>query len=146
MPGNTAMSDLLPLTQEQRQDAQQASRDAVLRDIGDRPRREHFQDHTASEFSPGVTRFFAWLCGVLLLAAFTPSAIRLYTIGSETFSKTIDSTEAALLVGIATVLSAETGQVVFSLALATCRFQRNIGMEYGENCQNQPLRDRKIPA
>jgi hypothetical protein len=35
---------------------------------------------------------------------------------------------------------------VFSLALATCRFQRNIGMEYGENCQNQLLRGRKIPA
>lgn len=113
------MPDLLPLNQDQRQDALDAARDAVIRDIGDRPRRDQFNDHTVSRFPPGVTRAITVLCGVLLLAAFTPSAIRLYTIGSETFYKTIDSTEAALLVGIATVLSAETGQVVFSLALAT---------------------------
>jgi hypothetical protein len=56
---------------------------------------------------------------VLLLAAFTPSAIRLYVIGSQTFGGTINNTVAMRLVGLATVLSAETGQIVFSLALAT---------------------------
>jgi len=86
------------------------------------------------------------LCLVLLLAAFTPSAIRLYVIGSQTFGQAVDNSVAMIAVGLATVLSAEIGQVVFSLALATCRFQRNVGMEYGKNGQNQPLRGRKIPA
>jgi hypothetical protein len=56
---------------------------------------------------------------VLLLAAFTPSAIRLFVIGSETFSAAVPDNLAMIAVGIATVLTAEIGQVVFSLALAT---------------------------
>jgi hypothetical protein len=56
---------------------------------------------------------------VLLLAAFTPSAIRLYVIGSQTFGQAVTSNVAMTAVGLATVLSAEVGQVVFSLALAT---------------------------
>jgi hypothetical protein len=59
------------------------------------------------------------LCLVLLLAAFTPSAIRLYVIGSQTFGQAVNSPVATTAVGLATVLSAEIGQVVFSLALAT---------------------------
>jgi hypothetical protein len=53
------------------------------------------------------------------LAAFTPSAIRLYVIGSQTFGQAVSSSAAMTAVGLATVLSAEVGQVVFSLALAT---------------------------
>jgi hypothetical protein len=56
---------------------------------------------------------------VLLLAAFTPSAIRLYVIGSQTFGLAVPNHLAQTAVGLATVLSAEVGQVVFSLALAT---------------------------
>ena len=56
---------------------------------------------------------------LLLLAAFTPSAIRLYVIGSSTFGAAVPYELAMIAVGIATVLTAEVGQVVFSLALAT---------------------------
>jgi hypothetical protein len=93
-----------------------------------------------------MTRMITLLCLILLLAAFTPSAIRLYVIGSQTFGQAVQNQTAKNVVGLATVLSAEIGQVVFSLALATCRFQRNVGMEYGKNGQNQQLRGRKIPA
>jgi hypothetical protein len=112
---------LRPLTQEQRQGARKNAREGVLRAIGPKPAREHFNQST-------------------------PSAIRLYVIGSQTFGQAVSNDVAMTAVGFATVLSAEVGQIVFSLALATCRFQCNIGMEYGENCQNQPLRGRKIPA
>jgi hypothetical protein len=54
-----------------------------------------------------------------LLAAFTPSAIRLYVIGSQTFGQAVSNEVAMTAVGFATVLSAEIGQIVFSLALAT---------------------------
>mgnify|MGYP005846890089 FL=1 len=108
-----------PLTQEQRQAARQAAHQAVVRSIGPRPVREQFAHHTISKYPSSVTRLISILCIILLLAAFTPSAIRLYVIGSQTFGQAIDNAAAMALVGIATVLSAEVGQVVFSLALAT---------------------------
>lgn len=113
------IDNLRPLSQDQRQDARDAAHDAITRAVGDKPTRAQFSQHASSEYGVGVTRLITVLCVLLLGAAFTPSAIRLYVIGSWTFFKTIDSTEAAYLVGLATVLSAETGQVVFSLALAT---------------------------
>lgn len=114
-----------PLTQEQRQAARYAARQAVMRSIGPRPAREHFAHHTISKYPPTVTRLISILCIVLLLAAFTPSAIRLYVIGSQTFGQAVSSSVAMTAVGLATVLSAEVGQVVFSLALATLGASRS---------------------
>lgn len=111
--------DIRLLTQEERQAARASAHDAIIRVIGSRPERSQFDHHAASKYPPRVTRMITTLCLLLLVAAFTPSAIRLYTIGSQTFGQTINNTVAVRLVGVATVLSAETGQVVFSLALAT---------------------------
>lgn len=110
---------LRPLTQEQRQDARVAAMDAVKRAAGRKPARPDYDHIAASKYPPSVTRLITSLCIVLLVAAFTPSAIRLYQIGSTTFGAAINNTVAMRLVGLATVLSAETGQIVFSLALAT---------------------------
>jgi hypothetical protein len=116
----TAMiENLRPLTQDQRQSAHQAAREAVIRAIGAKPTREHFNYATISKYPPTVTRLIFFLCLVLLLAAFTPSAIRLYVIGSQTFGQAVSDEVAMTAVGFATVLSAEIGQIVFSLALAT---------------------------
>jgi hypothetical protein len=114
-----ALENLRPLTQDQRQSARQAARQAVVRSSGPRPTREQFTHHTLSKYSQSVTRLINLLCIILLLAAFTPSAIRLYVIGSQTFGQAVDTAVAMTAVGLATVLSAEVGQVVFSLALAT---------------------------
>jgi hypothetical protein len=113
------IQNLRPLTQEQRQGARQSAREAVLRVIGPKPVREHFAGETISRYPAFVTRLITFLCLILLLAAFTPSAIRLYVIGSQTFGQAVPNQTAKNVVGLATVLSAEVGQVVFSLALAT---------------------------
>lgn len=113
------LSQIKPLTQEERQNAQVAAQQAVMRAVGERPLREAFDRHTASRYPPFVSKLINWLCIVLLLAAFTPSAIRLFVIGSETFGGAVPDHLAMIAVGIATVLTAEIGQVVFSLALAT---------------------------
>jgi hypothetical protein len=120
-----ALDNLRPLTQEQRQSARQAAHQTVVRSIGARPTREHFSHHTANKYPQSVTRLISLLCIILLLAAFTPSAIRLYVIGSQTFGQAIDNGVAMTAVGLATVLSAEVGQVVFSLALATLGASRS---------------------
>jgi len=113
------LKQIKPLTQEQRQNARTLAQQAVVREVGERPLRENFDRHTASRYPPSVTRLINILCIVLLLAAFTPSAIRLFVIGSETFGAAVPNNLAMIAVGIATVLTAEIGQVVFSLALAT---------------------------
>jgi len=113
------LAQIKPLTQEERQLARSAAQEAVQREIGDRPNRDYFNHHAARRYPPGVTKLINALCIVLLLAAFTPSAIRLYVIGSETFGAVVSFELAMVAVGIATVLTAEIGQVVFSLALAT---------------------------
>ena len=113
------LENLRPLTQDQRQSAHRAARQAAIRSIGPRPTRDHFSSTTISRYPSSVTRLIAALCLILLLAAFTPSAIRLYVIGSQTFGQAVDNGAAQVAVGLATVLSAEIGQVVFSLALAT---------------------------
>jgi hypothetical protein len=116
----TAMiENFRPLTQEQRQSARKQAREAVVRAIGPKPAREHFNQSTISKYPPSVTRLIFLLCLVLLLAASTPSAIRLYVVGSQTFGQAVSNDVAMTAVGFATVLSAEIGQIVFSLALAT---------------------------
>lgn len=113
------IENLRPLTQEQRQDARKSARNAVIRSLGSKPTREQFTHTTIFRYPLSVTRLISLLCMVLLLAAFTPSAIRLYVIGSQTFGQAVPHNLAQVAVGLATVLSAEIGQVVFSLALAT---------------------------
>ena len=113
------LNQVRPLTQEDRQLARAAAQDAVMRDVGERPQRDHYNQHAAHRYPPMVTKLITGLCIVLLLAAFTPSAIRLYVIGSQTFGAAVPYELAMVAVGLATVLTAEIGQVVFSLALAT---------------------------
>ena len=81
------IENLRPLTQEQRQSAHRAAHQAAMRSIGPKPTREHFTSTTIFRYPSSITRLIAALCLVLLLAAFTPSAIRLYVIGSRTFGQ-----------------------------------------------------------
>jgi hypothetical protein len=50
--------NLRPLTQEQRQGARKKAREAVIRAIGPKPAREHFNQATISEYPPSVTPHF----------------------------------------------------------------------------------------
>lgn len=117
--------NIRPLTQEQRQTAYRAAQEAVVRAVGPKPARADSSSATISKYPASVTRLITLLCLVLLLAASTPSAIRLYVIGSETFGQAVSNSAAMTAVGLATVLSAEVGQVVFSLALATLGTSRS---------------------
>src|SRR5690606_27244379 len=113
------LAQIKPLTQEERQLAHAAAEEAVMRDIGEHPQRDQYNHYAAHRYPPLVTKLITGLCIALLLASFTPSAIRLYVIGSSTFGAAVPYELAMVAVGIATVLTAEVGQVVFSLALAT---------------------------
>ncbi|NLF01777.1 MAG: hypothetical protein GX601_12450 [Anaerolineales bacterium] len=113
------LENFRPLTQDQRKSAHRAACQAAVQALGPKPARDHFSSTTISRYPSSVTRLITTLCLVLLMAAFTLSAIRLYVIGSQAFGQAVPNVVATTAVGIATVLSAEIGQVVFSLALAT---------------------------
>lgn len=109
---------LHPLTDEARIEAKQRAARVVQLDLGDAPNRAQFQHITASKYPAWVNRLILALCVFVLIAAFIPSAIRLFFIGSATFAQAIDDTTSATAAGIAIVIMAETAQVLFSLAAA----------------------------
>ena len=86
---------------------------------GPRPRLSSKLDSTPSKYPRQVIGLVLILCFILLVAAFVPSAIRLYESGSQEFCQALDSdSQLCNLVGISTVLLAETGSLVFILALS----------------------------
>ena len=113
-----ALTQLRRLSDSQRLDARDKARENVRKAIGQRPDRAQYEHYAASKYPPAVTGLITLLALGALVAAFIPSAIRLYHIGSNTFGQAIGDAYSMTAVGIATVLLAETGQVVFSLALA----------------------------
>jgi hypothetical protein len=68
------LSQIKPLTQEQRQKAYESSQQAVAHAVGKQPQRDNFDRHTASRYPSTVSKLINGLCIILLLAAFTPSA------------------------------------------------------------------------
>lgn len=108
-----------PLTPTERIRTREQARQLVIKAKGRTPERSDYDHHTASRYPPSLTRLITVLALIVLAAAFAPSAIRLYAIGSHTFTHGLDTyTNAGVLVGITTILLAESGQVIFSLALA----------------------------
>lgn len=115
---NEVLRTIQPLPDEARIEAQQRAARVVLLDIGAAPDRAQFQHITASKYPAWVNRLILALCLFVLVAAFVPSAIRLFYIGSATFAQAIDDTASATAAGIAIVIMAETAQILFSLAAA----------------------------
>lgn len=117
MEQNGILQIIRPLDQDGRTKAHKSAQNALASWIGVAPTREQFANSAASRYPAWITRLIVGACILLLAAAFTPSAIRLYDIGSKTFGHAIPDAPSMNWVGIAIILLAETGQVVFLLAL-----------------------------
>lgn len=125
MQTSEALTGLRRLTESERLDAADIARRNVIRAIGDKPLRREFDDFTASQYPGWVSLLIMVLCILALVAAFVPSAIRLYQIGSQTFGYSISHSTSKSAVGISTVILAETAVVLFSLALAVIQPSRS---------------------
>lgn len=105
----------------------EAFEQARQRVAGPEPSPQDFRSATISKYPLYVILIVYFLCFVILVAAFIPSANRLFIAGSTEFCKTIDAQidldPRCDAVGIATVILAETGQIVFLLALAVLNAQ-----------------------
>lgn len=109
------LQQIRPLTQEERESAKEAAR-AVL--IGTPPDRKRFTTSTHSKYPLLVRATITAFCMVLLVVAFLPSAIRLHHIAIEAFMHAITDSASLTVAGWSAVFFAETGQLVFTLALA----------------------------
>lgn len=109
---------IAPLSDERRIEARARARSIVTLDAGQMPQRADYDNHTQAKYPTWVNRLIIGLCIVVLGAAFAPSAIRLYAIGSSTFAQAIPHAASAMAAGVAMVIMAETAQILFSLAVA----------------------------
>jgi hypothetical protein len=106
-------NQLRPLTMEERHQCWERARDLVS---GPRPVLSNYRHSSIAKYPAWLTMVIFVLCLILLVAAFIPSAIRLYDIGSRSFSSSITDIPSKSWAGTAIIFMAEIGQVVFTLA------------------------------
>ncbi len=110
------LGQLVGLTEDQRLAARQAARQNAIKRIGPRPDRQHYEGRTAARWPGYVVASVTAITLVLILAFFLISAMRLFTIGSQTFGQRIDQDLPKLIAGLAIVVGSETGALGFMLA------------------------------
>lgn len=127
--------NLRDLTEQEREKQWELARD---RTAGPIPDPATFQTNQISKYPPWMIRLVVFLAMCVLVAAFIPSAYRLYLAGSSSFCEAMNAymqgdeappaTSPPLAeqfddrcnqVGYATIMLAEIGQIIFLLCLAT---------------------------
>ena len=104
---------------DERLKAYQNAKDHIIAKQGEKPTRDDFsQGQVVGEWPQYVTKIMMRLTLIMLIATFTPSAIRIYQIGSQTFGDSVGHEWSKIIAGIACVLMSEVGMIIFSLALA----------------------------
>lgn len=124
MTGGTMM--LRGLSYEQRDTARYKAANAI---------RQKLVEPSVPSFSFSSSKYPGWLviftlvlCVVMFIAAFLPSSIRLYDIGYETFYESMNHHDSAVAAGVSMVVMAETGAILFTLALAVLSVDRQSQM------------------
>jgi len=121
---HTNISALYSLTEADRLEARDIARQNVIRRAGHKPERRQFEHHAASQYPRYVVTLVTLIMLALLVAAFVPSAMRLYRIASDTFGHAINSGGAKQAAGLAFILLAESGQIGFTLAAGVLAIER----------------------
>jgi hypothetical protein len=101
--------------------AKSMARKAIIEQYGKKPLPEDYIGYSQSKFPPSVNRAVYFLTFIVLLAAFAPSAMRLYKIGSETFGHAGFGDTAMAIAGVSSIMLAETGMILFSMFLAIAK-------------------------
>lgn len=113
------LSQLIGLSESDRLTARDTARQNAVRRVGDRPQREQYEHHTASRYPPFVRTAITGFMLLLLIAAFAPSAFRIYRVANTTFGKAIADHTQQTVAGVAFVLLAELACLGFVIAAGT---------------------------
>jgi hypothetical protein len=116
--GESRLSTIRPLRQDERDDAKTAARESIVRQIGDAPTPEAFSATRTARFPGWLSVLVAVLVVLAILAAFALSAMRLYHVGFTEFGKALTHEDSQKAAGIAVVLLSEITQVATMIALA----------------------------
>ncbi len=119
MQADVELNQLNGLTEADRLAARDVARQNAIRRVGDRPQREQFEHHAASKYPPFVRTAITGFMVLLLIAAFAPSAFRIYRVASSTFGKAITDNTQQTVAGVAFVLLAELAVLGFVIAAGT---------------------------
>lgn len=115
------LEQILPLDNTKRDRAWKNAREALR---GEEVDIEMLRMNIPSKYPQWIILTVVIMSIIVLIAAFIPSAHRLYNAGSNTFCEALIDEDAELqpvvcgVVGVATVALAEAGQIVFFLCLA----------------------------
>lgn len=107
-----------PLTLEEKETARGIAETTIRASYGAAPTREQFAKQSMSKYPALFSVVVFAVCLLVLGAAFTPSAIRLYHAGQQMAFDSLQDAGSAIAIGAAGVLLAEFAQVVATLALA----------------------------
>jgi hypothetical protein len=111
---NQAINKVNPLTQEQRDEAYNATRKRIAG-----PEPVFSTTGVDDKYPRWITRTVTVLCLIMLVVAFLPSAMRLNAVALTTNLEIMEHETSVYVAALATVVMAEIGQIIFSLAAAT---------------------------
>lgn len=116
-----------------RDDERDAAYDRARQRIaGRKPTQEEFMQHRMNKYPRTFTIAILTLSGVMLIAAWLPSAMRIHASAKEGFEAIITQAMSVYVAALCVVLMSETGQIVFSLASATStQRKQRIGFAFG---------------
>lgn len=109
---------VVALSQEQRIEAEQNAKKAVISAIGEKPRREDFQTRTFNKYPAWLMGLVICLIVLVMFSAFIVSAMRLYHIGSSEFFATIEDNSSAVVAGVMIIILSEASAVLFTIAVS----------------------------
>lgn len=122
-----ALARINALTETQRDAAYKRARQRVAGEpptLPAEPTPADFYRHQHSRFPASVSATITALTAVMLVAAFLPSAIRIYDIARITYGSTIAHETSVTIAALCIVLMSEIGQVIFTLAVLMVEGER----------------------
>lgn len=120
------ISHLPTLTDSQRQRARDRARQTLSARLGGEPQYSDFVRQTHSRYGPWAERLGLAVAAVVLLAAFTISAIHVYGVGFSTYFEDSGDARTAAIIGFSLVVLAEASVIALSVIPTLWNTPRNV--------------------
>ncbi len=116
LPAALVLQKIYPLTEDQRAEARQHARTAIIKSFGPRPNRDQFRDHSTSEYPRWLTYGVGFMLLIVFFAAANLSMFRVFTAGRNHFQESITVPWQAALAGASAFLLAEFMVIASTIA------------------------------
>lgn len=129
IPVTAAYYRINALRDDERDAAYEHARQRIA---GRKPTQDEFMQHRMNKYPRTFVIAILTLSGVMLVAAWLPSAMRIHATAIEGIQQVVKDVTSYYIAALCVVLMSETGQIVFSLASATSEQRKQrIGFAFG---------------